>query len=210
MQPNKPFIIAFGYEARSGKGECASYLGRKNENKKVLVTSFAKALRFEIHQALQGIASRMFCSPREAMQLLCEQVGVEYDPFAQPDELNPHGKQRRLQQWWGTEYRRAECPTYWVDKVRSEIDAVNPDIVLIDDLRFRNEAAWLVDNGGFTVKVIRPGDHRLSGDAAKHVSESELIEHPFDYTIINDGDIHLLHQRAQRCFDDLYINHNDK
>jgi hypothetical protein len=192
--------MALGFTARSGKGEVASYLARAYSASNILVTSFAKALRREIHDEVQQIAADYLCPPREAMEILCYRKGVEYDPFAKPDNLNPYGKQRRLQQWWGTDYRRSECPTWWLDKVAAEIVASGADLVILDDARFPNELGWVKSNGGVTVKVIRPGHSELSTQAASHISESALADYPFDYTILNDGSLSQLYQRANKVF----------
>lgn len=204
-----PLILAFGYEARSGKGECANHLLNRLQattQHNVLLTSFGKALRYEIHDAMSLAMQKFRMSPHEALQFLCEKAGVQYDPFAPKDELNPWGKQRKLQQFWGTEYRRKQCPSYWVDKVVDEIQRKQPEIVLLDDLRFPNEFEWVTSHGqqgnlfsqGHTVHVLRPDlkDKTATG----HISESALTGFPFRHTILNDSSLETLHSRAEKVY----------
>jgi deoxynucleotide monophosphate kinase-like protein len=192
-------IVAFGYEARSGKDAATDFLLKAYSGCSILKTSFAKALRFEVHQAAQQIAADNQCPIREAMEILCISKGVKYDPFAKPEANDPYGKQRELLQVVGMN-RRAECPTYWVDKVAAEIEATNPQLVLISDLRFLSEANWVRSQGGYTVHVHRPENKGLSGPAGQHVSEQQLIGYPFDFLIMNDSSLKQLHTKANQVF----------
>ena len=52
---------------------------------------------------------------------------------------------RLLMQWWGTEFRRNMVDKdYWIKKVQSWIDKhPEVDVILIPDLRFKNEIEWI-------------------------------------------------------------------
>lgn len=193
---DKPIILALGHEAQSGKGEVAQYLKRVYGGCNLLVASFAKALRFEIQQEVQQISADYMCPQRHAVEILCYRKGVKFDPFAKPDENNPFGKQRALQQFWGTDYRRAQCATYWLDKVQAEIDSVKPDLVILDDARFNNEVDWVREQGGINVRVHRPNKTSLQGAEAAHVSEHQLANYEWDHILVNDGSLKQLHTRA--------------
>jgi len=195
---SNPIILALSGKARSGKGEVATYLKSAYRGSNLLVTSFAKALRREIHDEVQTISCDLMIPNREALEVLCIRMGVQYDPFAKPDQLNPYGKQRALQQLWGTEFRREKfSQTYWLDRVSEEIASVNPDIVVIDDARFLNEMDWVKARGGYTVHIDRPDNNTgLRGAEAAHVSENQLAEYKFDYEISNNGSLKQLHFRA--------------
>jgi hypothetical protein len=201
----KPVIIAFGFEARSGKGECCDTIYKRHAIEhggryKILRASFAAKLRDEIHQAVRGWMALGY-GPRDAMRLVCYDAGVAFDVDAPIDALNPYGKQRRLQQWWGTEFRRAQNTDYWLNAVEETVGAFAPDVVLIDDMRFPNEHEW-VRQRGRTVRTSRLGFIPISNGIAGHVSESALARHTFDYNIIvNDGELSLLREKALQVFD---------
>lgn len=199
---SNPVIIALSGKAGSGKGEVATYLKSAYGGSNLLVTSFARALRREIHDELLTISCDLMIPPREALEILCIQKGVKYDPFAKPDELNPYSKQRALQQWWGTEFRREKfSQTYWLDRVEDEINKSNPDIVVLDDARFLNEMDWVKSRSGYTVHIDRPNNTTgLQGEAAAHVSENQLAGYKFDYEISNNGSLKQLHFRANATF----------
>jgi len=195
---SKSLVIGFSGLARSGKDSCVDHLVSKYKSSKILKTSFAKKLRSEVHKAMHAVMEEQTCSEREGLRVLCEREGVEYEPFACRDTMDPFGKQRYLLQAWGMK-RRNEHADYWVEKVEEEIASRQPDFVLISDLRFENEAAYIASVEGKTVRVNRPNSG-LTGQAATHVSEHALAHYAFDYEIANTGTIKHLHQRVEQVF----------
>jgi len=93
---------------------------------------------------------------------------------------------RRILQWWGTEYRRAQDPDYWTKawgRKISEYD-VEQIHVLVDDVRFMNELNVIKEHGGLIVKIERPG---FDG-ANNHASETSLDDYAdWDGKILNNG-----------------------
>lgn len=79
------------------------------------------------------------------------------------------GTPRQVLQFFGTEYVRAVSPTYWFDQLALRIRGHNK--VLIPDVRFLNESAFLRSSGGVIVRVHRI-DLPESGDT--HPSEVEI------------------------------------
>lgn len=78
---------------------------------------------------------------------------------------------REILQWHGTEFRRAQDPNYWVSQMRIFIK--NNPWVIIDDVRFENEADLVKELGGVVIR-INPHDKWLSGDFSGHRSETSL------------------------------------
>jgi len=113
------------------------------------------------------------------------------------DPLCPYGKQRTLLQWWGTEFRRAQDPDYWVKKTMARISEENPEVALISDLRFPNEVEGIRAAGGYVVRVDRVG---YVSDVPEHVSEKALdgmSEMDWDYVIkAPDGGLQVLCEEA--------------
>jgi hypothetical protein len=79
-------------------------------------------------------------------------------------------------------------PDFWVRAARGAIDAANrlslP--VVVTDVRYENEARWLLERGFVLVRVTRP-NAGLAGDAGRHASETELADYVTDMTIANTG-----------------------
>ena len=93
---------------------------------------------------------------------------------------------RRLLQWWGTEYRRAQDPDYWTKawgRRAEQYDLARINI-LVDDVRFMNELEVIRAHGGRIVKIERPG---FLG-ANNHASETSLDEFTgWDMVVSNCG-----------------------
>lgn len=140
--------------------------------------AFADEVRAEVAEALTA-------SPEE-VRFLWEK------PY--PDEL------RSLLQWWGTEYRRAQDEMYWVKKTRPIIeDALNYyDLVVVTDVRYRNEAALIKYLGGMVVEVHTIEPIRLERLGGNNTPEhaSEVIDFPVDAWIHND-DVPILPEVVQ-------------
>jgi len=93
---------------------------------------------------------------------------------------------RRILQWWGTEYRRAQDPDYWTKAWGRKVEHFDLERyhVLIDDVRFLNELNVIKEHGGLIVKIERPG---FDG-ANNHASETSLDEYnAWDRVLKNDG-----------------------
>ncbi len=93
---------------------------------------------------------------------------------------------RRILQWWGTEFRRAQDPDYWTKAWERKLATVDLDTthVLVDDVRFVNELNVIRKHGGKFVRIIRPG---FDG-ANNHSSENSLDDYQgWDLVLDNDG-----------------------
>lgn len=202
-------IIGFGHKARHGKDEavkailadCASVRDARKY-------SFADALKREVTDAVRAIGGMENLFAMGLPWLHATQDAppvpdwVQYDPNADmTDPLCPYGKQRTLLQWWGTEFRRAQDPYYWVEKTMARIFEENPEVALISDVRFPNEVNGIRINGGYIVRVDRIG---YVTDVPEHVSEKALdgmSEMDWDYVIkAPEGGLDVLREEATNAF----------
>lgn len=165
--------IGFGYKARRGKDTaCHAIINRLGAVYNIKQYAFADELRDEVAASVfdrwvQDYPGRDF-SPTLAMQNLCEWARVSYDTTLKPEPGYPYTKQRSLYQWWGTEYRRAADPDYWVKRLDARIAREAPAFAIISDLRFANE----FDFCDYRVRMDRPGFE--INDGAHHISEHVL------------------------------------
>lgn len=196
-------IIAFGYKARHGKDTAVKTIIEARGNEfDVRRYAFADELKREYTNAVEALMRDKGLSAQDAVRELCMDAGVEYEPNPDmTDPLCPYGKPRKLLQWWGTEYRRAQDPYYWVKKLRDRLRLEKPQIALISDLRFKNEKDWVLAESGFTVSVNRHGFDDGSTNPT-HISENELDGQKFDYEIhVPDGNLDELKKDALFVFD---------
>ena len=101
---------------------------------------------------------------------------------------------RHMMQTLGTEWGRA-CihPDFWVMIARAKTQRIMNDgrSVVIDDVRFPNEAAMVFGLGGELWRIDRPGVS-YDGD---HSSEGGLEDITPDRVIVNDGTIDQLKEK---------------
>jgi len=94
---------------------------------------------------------------------------------------------RKLLQWWGTDYRRAENPLHWVERGVTKALATGADLVVFPDVRFQNEVDAVHELGGKVGLVTAPEHVRelRIGIVPQHSTEDAYFE-DLDYTIVND------------------------
>lgn len=94
---------------------------------------------------------------------------------------------REILQVWGTEYRRADNPSYWVDQLFARLPA-EKDCV-ITDVRFLIEAQRLYRHNAILLRVRRPAieAQMKNGEGHwQHASELEQAQIKEDATLLNE------------------------
>lgn len=100
---------------------------------------------------------------------------------------------RPLYQWWGTDYKRNLVgQDYWINIVKRKIQLSNADVIIIPDVRFANEAQFVLDCRGVNISVSR-SQQETSYDF--HVSESGVDNLYIAHFITNDGTIEQLKEK---------------
>lgn len=102
---------------------------------------------------------------------------------------------RQLMQWLGTEWGRYLVDRdLWVTRAKEVLFANGPGMV-ISDLRFENEAAWVRSMGGLVVHLSRPGIPVVHA----HASEDGVQVAPGDLQIVNDGSLEQLQAQVREA-----------
>lgn len=192
----KKTLIGINGKIGAGKdtvGEIIQKLCITNSGSKFEIKKFAGKLK-QTASLLTGIPIKKF----EDQEFKTKALGREwcYPTEWQGREHWVEMTVREFLQRLGTEAMRVGLHTnVWVnalfadykwyvkswDELGTEIDGAYPNWV-ITDMRFPNEMEAVVEKGGITIRVVRPGT--VTGD---HPSETALDDATFDYEIINDG-----------------------
>jgi len=163
-------VIGFGHRARQGKNTAAvAMMNAAPIGHGGRICAFADELRREvIHEVnLAG-----------GVQEFIDKIGAPSWVHAEPGGA----KQRTLLQWYGTNYRRAQDPNYWVGRLQARLQFENPPMALITDVRFPNECEAVHAMGGYLVKVVRTTPPDV--DVPPHPSECALDGYTgWDYTL---------------------------
>jgi len=170
-------IIGLTGPARSGKDTAAETLVNKGWRQ----YRFADPLKKSV-QAMFGLTERH------------TDGDLKESPIDWLDGVTP----RQIMQTLGTEWGR-DCihPDLWLrvaDRaLERTADHGHPGIV-ISDVRFDNEAAFVRDRGGSVVHIRRES----AGSVNAHSSESGVTFDAADYLIDNNGTIHELGAQIRR------------
>ena len=109
---------------------------------------------------------------------------------------------RQILQALGTEVCRAIHPATWLIKMRAELDKIGPEfMVVIDDLRFENEAEAVRAWGGVVVELLRDdvdytGEHASErGVEADFTLNMRSTPESEAKNLLWAVDLHLLHRQ---------------
>lgn len=202
-------ILGFGYKARQGKDTCAeAILKARGGQFDIKRMSFALALKTEVNELykLYWPQTHTVDETWRAVFEHCWKLGMptRIIPADKPDlsdPLSPFGKQVGLLQWYGTEYRRAQNQDYWVERFDDAVESNPADFVLVTDVRFKNEADYILNNRGLVVKVSRTG-YVDPTRSSTHASECELDDYEFPVSIeAGNGEVEHLGKMAVAIFD---------
>lgn len=120
----------------------------------------------------------------------CVLFGLSHDQLYgdKKEEVDPrwNASPREIMQWVGTECLRQrfgdlmhlngrwpkhQTSDFWLKVAQAQLPAIAPSHVIISDIRYENEARWvLAQQGGRLIKVTRPG----TGAGDDHISERGL------------------------------------
>jgi hypothetical protein len=191
-------LISFGNKSRQGKDTACE--GIKDwcarHDFPVLHVNFGDALKIEVSQAIEEA---------DGVEELITKMGmpswVQRTPNAELEPLSPYGKHVKVLQWWGTEFRRAESPNYWIDKRREKVLGFD-GVVVTSDQRFINEAIDTAELGGYSANVRRLNEDGTQyfdpSRPSNHISEIELDTWNWDFRIIaKTGEGRLVKQQAK-------------
>lgn len=134
-----------------------------------------------------------FAEPIKAMIRAAFGIDVD-DPFWRRrindplTELAGHSL-RELMQSLGDWGKAAIHPDIWVRMAADHYETTGPGLVM-SDVRFENEAAWVRAQGGLVIHVTRPG----VPPTRQHNSESGIERRAGDPLIVNDGTLEELYE----------------
>lgn len=159
-------LIAFAAPKQSGKTTAASYLEMEFGAQ---IFPFAEPVKAAIVSMLGGRVPTIYTQAKKEEPL----PGRTFS-------------WRQACEWLGNDARRALGEDVWIDSMRIKIQET-AGLIVIDDLRYANEAAMVRELGGLVVGIRRPFSWR---DNAPDISEieqcaHEVVKHHADLIIHN-------------------------
>jgi len=163
-------VIGLVGKLQAGKttvaGMILDHLG--NKNKPAVRTAFGNFLKEMILNAGLCTADELWNKKTDFSRLMMQKIGTEI-------------------------IRKQVDPNFWIKKMINEINVWkqnNPEdmIIIIDDVRFINEAAMVKMFNGTLIRIERPCLEQ-NKEENKHLSEIEQDEILCDFNIINVRDL---------------------
>lgn len=174
---SRPLIIGFHGKARAGKDTAAALL-----------------------RSMIGGYQYSFAAPIYSM--IRAGLGIDInDPYWQQHKESPipayGGKSlRQILQTLGTEWGRCMIhDDLWVTRAKEVLIARGPGMI-ISDVRFENEAAFVRKHGGVVVHIRRNQAPRIHD----HASENGIAIEPADFILDNNGSIDDLEHKLFELF----------
>ncbi len=164
-------LIGIAGNAGVGKDTAGEYIADSYD--KIDTNIFdANVKQYAFAEALKEICANVFYIPLTSF----------YDPEAKETLIPELGTTpRKIAQFVGTEMFRnllpQLCPdlkqSIWIRNVEKQILHQRPRYAIITDVRFQDEAEWIVSNGGIILHLTRP-EHTGKVGIENHASESQI------------------------------------
>jgi hypothetical protein len=110
---------------------------------------------------------------------------------------------RDLLRWWGTEYRRAQNPYYWLDRFEVSVSRHlgQGHHVVVDDCRFDNEINLITDLGGYHAYIHTPDakafelerDGKVTETSHSSEGTNDPLDPRWDFMVLNNRDFPRFH-----------------
>ena len=179
-----PFIVGFGHRRRVGKDTLADLV-----RKHLAMNSDLRAERVSFARRLKQTAYKLFL----------------YAGLQDPDFYDVHPERREVplpeigkspRDLWiemGNRLRDVD-PDIWIRNALDDPPRPEADVVLVSDVRYPNEAAYIRKRLGLLVKVVRPGVS--DSDDIADSALAGLPDGKWDKVVVNDGGLDALDREA--------------
>jgi hypothetical protein len=150
-------LIGLGHRARQGKNMFAEAM-QSVAPEKIKLYAFAEELK-------------RYCAAHH------DELFEKYPDVPRIHKDDPIYGYVAMLQYYGTGIVRAENPDAWVSKVRERIELEKPDVAVLTDVRFENEAGYVKQSDGVLLKIVRlkeDGSVYQDPNRPPHISEEAL------------------------------------
>jgi len=183
-------IVGFIGKKQSGKSTAAKYLANKYDLKRV---NFKDGLLRELKERCPDLLAEMVKTFNELSYQGITNWTVDGLFDVKPPLM------RSLLQNYGTNVRRVDDPLHWIKEWRKA--TANLPGVVVDDVRFLNEADAIKTRSGILIRINRVGLE--SND--QHISEVEMDSIEPDFTItVQTGDFASLYSQVNEVIMNAY------
>ena len=192
-------IVGISGKARSGKDTFAEMLAaelNKGAYPPFVMMAFANELKLKCQKAFDLTYEQLWGDDKEVPdERYFKPETVSNCGLGQSSLPNRHWTAREIMQDFGAFYRTIDRQ-FWIKNLFRVAEEKEYTNVIVTDVRYRNEADYILKNGGFVVRVERENKddvHNMS-----HPSEVELDDYGrFDFTVQNHWGLEELKESAK-------------
>jgi hypothetical protein len=185
------FKIAICGKANSGKNTLGKLI-----SKELFSISTAKTVKYmAFADPVKEIALKMFPDlPRKTLFGRSElRSSIIPNAFKDGNPLTA----RELLLDIGTKLGRSYSDSVWINAFNNRVKKAEKsnNIIIVPDVRFRNEFSFLKESGFYTIRLLRDANLKIN-----HISETDqdsIKDDEFDSIINNNGTIHDLKQKVK-------------
>jgi len=205
-------IIGVSGKARSGKNTFAEMLAaelNKEAYPPYVMMGFANELKLRCQEAFDLTWEQLWGEDKEVPDkryIKLQGTGSHFGDSNLPFN-STYWTAREIMQDFGAFYRSIDNG-FWVKNLFKVIEEKEYTNVIITDVRYINEADFVIDNGGFVIRINRENKDDVHN--MQHPSEVELDEYNrFDFTVINNWTLEELKVSASEVAKFLRDSEND-
>ena len=180
----KKILIGLAGPAGVGKDTAADYIEQLYGLKKY-------ALAGPIKDALASMGfAREIYDADDMKDVIIPHIGVSY---------------RKMAQTLGTEWGRSLHPEFWLGLADIGYQILPPHVpgMVVSDIRFENEAAWVRENG-LLIHISGASRRTLAADGKGHASEAGLERLPGDVVVYNIAERAQLYHQLMGVLEQTY------
>lgn len=207
----EPLYIGITGAAGSGKDVVGDFL------KKWMIVQNFWTITYAFGDGVKELSSKAFNIPIEYF----------YDRDLKEIELEHLKKTpREILQWFGTEVVRSVYPNRWIkyvgDKIDSsaiwtkekyptELEEIRGFCYIITDVRFQNEADFILENNGYIIEVVRKGVSILNEKTKNHSSEQGVdVPDKKRWVLFNNDSLESLDRLTKLTCDSILNKHVER
>lgn len=189
-------IIGISGKARSGKDTFAEMLAaalNKESYPPYVMMAFANELKLRCQAAFDLTWEQLWGDDKEVPDE--RYVKTPRTTLTGVGELPiVYWTAREIMQNYGAFYRTIDNE-FWVKNLFKVIEEKEYTNVIITDVRYINEADYIINNGGYVIRVDRENKDTVHNE--QHPSEIELDSYKrFDFTVVNNWTLDVLKATA--------------
>jgi hypothetical protein len=189
-------LIGITGQKQNGKNTICNFIVSQNQPDSVIIHSFANPIR-EI--------GKVFGFSLEEMNVRKEDINLFWNI-----------SWRKFAQMIGTNlFRNNYRQDVWIKLAEKRYLDSKCEIILFDDVRFKNEAEFIKNNNGIVIRVVRSSHQVAKSKFAiiswikslfLHASERPIDKSLVDYEIVNDGTVEELKVKVLAILETIECN----